>query len=450
MKIIDNNFFDIIDSFSKPFKLENIYKKLNIEKNNKLKKDIETFFEMSTQFVLDEDLIYPKNSFLKNINLQIIPTEFEINNDIFIIGHRIIPFQAPGFNVDNVNLYYNNNKLQIIEKKIDSKEINIYFSLLDLQNIPIKNFHDVYFNDVKNAEINLFDMKNFYKENNFIYGDSINIKYKNYKKCEFIIEYYSKDKYQENLFFANKINENFINSLKKVLKLKIPYPNVEKQLLYSFYFIKDQDFTVPVTSLGPLLNENKEILIGIINNGIKVLFLKGQNLDDFQSYPNLNEVEESLDELELDTNSIDSILNYYGNTNSETIIRALIFNQLVFEKYNYQKIIDYLFNECPTPYLPSKIESIFHTHIDNIHKEISVLFKKNPPILPISIIRKNILEILLKITLFLRTLDKKNTSLNNIPKEDFWLSINLDAILSIIQMPPGIPVVQILKICFTI
>ena len=153
MKIIDNNFFDIIDSFSKPFKLENIYKKLNIEKNNKLKKDIETFFEMSTQFVLDEDLIYPKNSFLKNINLQIIPTEFEINNDIFIIGHRIIPFQAPGFNVDNVNLYYNNNKLQIIEKKIDSKEINIYFSLLDLQNIPIKNFHDVYFNDVKNAEI---------------------------------------------------------------------------------------------------------------------------------------------------------------------------------------------------------------------------------------------------------------------------------------------------------
>ena len=126
-------------------------------------------------------------------------------------------------------------------------------------------------------------LKDFYKQNNFKYGDSIIIKYRNYKKCEFNIEYYSIDKHQENFFFANKINENFIHSLKNVLKLKLPYPNIEKQLLYSFYYIKDQDFTTPVTSLGPLLNENREILIGIVNSGIKVLFLKGQNLNNFQS-----------------------------------------------------------------------------------------------------------------------------------------------------------------------
>jgi hypothetical protein len=263
-------------------------------------------------------------------------------------------------------------------------------------------------------------MNNFYKENNFIYGDSIIIKYRDYKKFKFNIEYYSKNKQQENFFFANKINEAFIRSLKKTLKLKIIYPSIEKQLLYSYYYIKDQDFKVPVTSLGPLLSKNEDILIGAINNGIKVLFLKGQNLNDFQNYPDLNEIEESIDELELDTNSIDSILSYYGNTNSETIIRALIFNQLVFEKYDYQKIIDYLFKEYSQPYLPEKIEQILHKHIDCIHKEILISFKKNPPILPINIIRKNILEILLKITLFIRKLDKKNTLINDIPKEDFY------------------------------
>ena len=148
-------------------------------------------------------------------------------------------------------------------------------------------------------------MTNFYKENKFMHGDCIIIKYRNYKKNGFNIEYYSKDKDQENLFFSNKINEIFITSLKNVLKLKIPYQNIEKQLLYSYYFIKDQDFTVPVKSLGPLLNENREILIGSINNGVKVLFLKGQNLNYFQNYPDLNEIEENLDELELDIDSTD-------------------------------------------------------------------------------------------------------------------------------------------------
>ena len=430
MKKIDDNFFDIINSFSEPFRLEDIYKKISLKKNDKLIKNIETFFQMTDQFVIEKDLIFPKNSFLKKINLQIIPTDFEIENRILILGHRIIPLQSPGFNVDDVNLYFNNKKIKIIEKKIESKEINIYFSLLNFQKNPIKNFHDVYFNNAKYAEINLFDMNNFYKENNFISGDSIIIKYKNFKKCEFNIEYYSKNKQQENFFFTNKINETFIMSLKKTLKLNLSYPSIEKQLLYSFYFIKDHDFTVPVTSLGPLLSKNEDILIGSINNGIKVLFLKGQNLNDFQNYPDLNEIEESIDELELDINSVDSILNYYGNTNSETIIRALIFNQLVFDKYDYHKIIDYLFKEYSKPHLPEKIENILHKHIDNIHKEILISFKKNPPILPINIIRKNILEILLKITLFIRKLDKDKTLINNIPKEDFY---NLSEICSSLE-----------------
>lgn len=424
--ILNEKFFDLIDSYQKPFTLEEIYKAVNI-KNIKFKKNLDSFFEMTDQFVIDDNIIYPKTTFLKNIQLHITPTEFEINNKILILGHRIIPFQSPGFNIDDVDLFFNNKKIKKSEKLFESNEIDIYFSLLSMHTIPIKNFHDFYFKNAKNAEIDIFDMEKFYDENNFKYDDGIIIKYKNFHNCEFNIEYYSKVKKQENFFYANKINYEFINSLKKVLELKLPYPNVEKQLLYSFYFIKDNDFRVPVSSLGPLLNENKDILIGIYNNGTKVLFLKGQNINDFQSYPDLDEIEEELDELELDTGSIDGILKYFGNTNTETIVRALIYNQLVFEKYDYQKIMEYLFKELKEPYLPSEIENIFKKHIKKIHDEIFESFNKTPPLLPISISRKKILEILLKITLFLRELDGENTQIENIPKEDFF---NLSEICS--------------------
>ncbi len=435
---INEKFFDLIDSYKKPFTKEELYKTANIKSNN-FKKDLDSFFEMTDQFVIDNDIIYPKITFLKKINLNIIPTEFEINNNILILGHRIIPLQASGFNIDDVELFFNIKKINKIEKKIESEEIDIYFSLLSMHNMPIKNFHDFYFKNAKKAEIYIFDMKEFYNKNNFKQGDGIIIKYKDYYKCEFNIEYYSKDKHQENFFYENKINDEFIISLKKVLELKLPYPNIEKQLLYSFYFIKDQDFSVPVTSLGPLLNENRDILIGMYNNGIKVLFLKGQNINDFQSYPDLEEIEEELDDLELDTDSIDGILKYFGNTNSETIIRALIYNQLAFEKYDYQEIMEYLFKGLPKPYLPEDIENIFKKHIKKVHNEILNSFDKNPPLLPISLSRKKILEILLKITLFLRELDNKNTQLENIPKEDFYnlseICSNLEDMLYFMEDP---------------
>ena len=68
-----------------------------------------------------------------------------------------------------------------------------------------------------------------------------------------------------------------------------------------------------------------------------------------------------------------------------------------------------------------------HKHVDNIYEEILGSFKQKPPILPVSIIRKNVLNILLRITLFLRKLDNKNIPLDNIPKEDFF---NLSEICS--------------------
>jgi len=420
MKINNKKIFDTINSFTKPFKINDIFNKIDLTNNEKIQKDIEMFFETTDQFVLDNDIIYPKASFLKNINLQIIPTEFEIKNEILILGHRIIPFQTTGFNIDDVKFFYEDKKIKIIEKQIDSNEMTLYFSLLDIQSMPIKNFHDIYFNNVDIGEINVFDMKSFYKKNNFTIGDSILIKNRDYKKCEFNIEYYSKNKMQENFFFANKINKEFIDSLKKVLTLKLKNTTIEKQLLYSFYYIKDLDFSVPVTSLGPLLNENKEIIIGVLNNGNKILFLKGQNINDFQNYPDFNELEESINDLELDIDSIDGILSYYGNTNSETIVRALIFTQLAFENYDYQKIIDYLFQGHSKPYLPVDIENILNKHIENIYKEILIFSKKNPPILPVNITRKNILDVLLKISLFLRELDKKNIQTIEILKQDFF------------------------------
>lgn len=420
--------YDYLINIDKPFTLSDIYKKIEVTETKSLSRKIISTIIDGSNFVAEDDVFYPKIYFLKDIPFRILPTEFEIQNNILILGHRIIPFQPVFETVDSVSLINNGKMIQKREEKFKIKQISIYFSLLDIERLPIKNLKSI-LEPNADLKIDVFDLKKFYKENNFKAGDTIIARSNNFKEGLFNIEYDSSENFKDNIFNVKFMDNLFLNELKKILKLKLSFPNIEKQLLYTYYYLRDNDITIPGSAFGLFLNQNKEIIFSEVLNGIKILHMADQDVNEMNIYPDFEDYKKEIDEEDYDLNTIDGILGYLYNSNREIVVRALIFDQITHKEYNYNKIINYLFYDLESPYMPEKLKNKFKKLVDSLYNEIKNKIQKYPPSLPVITARKKILNILLEIAKFLRSFDKHEINFEDLPKNDMY---------NIMQMSKGL------------
>ena len=113
MKCNEDILLEYINTLNKPFTIDDVFKKTGIAPKRALQDSIYNIIDYSGQFVLDNEFIYPKAHFLKDIPIRILPTEFELEHNILIPGHRILPFDPPRNKIDPIVIKYKGKKQDV-------------------------------------------------------------------------------------------------------------------------------------------------------------------------------------------------------------------------------------------------------------------------------------------------------------------------------------------------
>jgi hypothetical protein len=374
------------------------------------------------EFVEEENRFYPKISFLKDIPIRVLPTDLEIKTGILIPGHRLLPFYPMGGPVDDISLVYRGKPIKTKIIALKMSELHIYFNLMDLHKIPIINVEDIL---EKNAdlEIKVFNLEKFYKIHDFMVEDTIILKSVDFIEGVFSLEYDSHENYQSHIFEIQRLDKLFMDTLKKVLEKGIFFPNVEKQLLYTYFYLKKNHrgkwlWPQPGTALGPLISKNKKITFTSLSNGRTIFHFVHQSPDEFVDYPDFEDLLAAKDE-EPDLTTITGALQSLNNPYNITIVRALIFEQITNRKnFNYPEIEKYLFDGCEKPYIPQEFQKVLKTLLKEEYNKIKDGFDLKYAYLPITTAREKILEQSLVISGFLQSLDEEMVEPDELPKKE--------------------------------
>jgi hypothetical protein len=416
----ENILFEFLGDAVQPFSMQDLFSATGLPHSDSFEKEIRQLILTFDEFVEEKNLFYPKESFLSDIPVRILPTEYEIKKGIFIPGHRLLPFYPAGMPVDEASFTCNNTPLKTKTVSMKMPELFIYFNLMDLQKIPILNFEDL-LEEGADLKIKAYRIKEFYDAHKFRFGDSLIARTEDFSDGQFSLEYESLLFYKDHIFEIEKSDRAFLKTLKKVLKKDLFYPNVEKQLLYTYFYLKQNkqfNWAVPLTALGSLLQKDKDITFSPLPNGRTIFHFVSQSPDDLAVYPDFEDLLESGDD-EFDLETIDGILSFLNNNNGITIVRALLFDMVTENRrFNYPEIENYLFDGLQKPYMPKEFRKRFRALVQEEYRKIKQKFDLKYAYLPITTARQKILEQSLVISQFLRSLDEQMVGLDELPKNE--------------------------------
>jgi hypothetical protein len=433
-----NIIFDYLQDVTSPFTLNDLFTHTRITRTSKIEEEIQKLILSVDEFVADDSSFYPKISFLRDIPIRIMPTEFEIKKGILIPGHRLLPFYPGHLALDEISFSFANNKTPIKSKTIDMKmaDLHVYFNLMDLQRIPIINIEDL-LEDGADLKIQVFNLRPFYKTYDFKFGDTFIARSADFSEGVFTLDYDSYENYEAHIFRIEKLDKQFMSTLKKVIKQDLFFPNVEKQLLYTYFYLKrnkNYQWDVPCTPVGPLLGKTRDVTFSPLPNGRTIFHFVDQSVDDLAVYPDFEDLLEGEDE-EFDLDTIEGILRFLNNTNGLTIVRALVFDMVTEGKrFNYTDIENYLFDGLEKPYMPKEFRKRFKPLVQEEYNKVKRQFDLKYAFLPITTARKQILEEALEISRFLRSLDEAMVALDELPKNEMMHLMELDRAFNEILM----------------
>lgn len=424
---------DFLIEIDRPFSLDDVFNQTNIEKTGKTESEINRLLTTSDEFVIEDGRILPRAAVLKDISLRIQPTELELKKGILVPGHRLLPFHPLGVPMDEITFQDDGKTVRTRKIKLKLPELHIFYSLMDMQKVPILNIEDL-LEDNADLKIKVFSMNPFYKKHGFELGDTLIVKSLDFSEGIFSIQYDPYDNYQTRIFQIQKQDRSFLKTLKKVIKQDLQFPNTEKQLLYTYYYLgknkhkgESWPWDLPGSPLGPMVVQDKEITFSPLPNGRTVFHFVNQDPDDMAVYPDFDDLLAGDDE-EFDLHTIDGILKFLNNNNGIIAVRALLFQQITNrERFNYSKVEEYLFDGLDKPYMPVEFRKLFKSLVTGEYKKIKNDFDLKYAYLPFTSARQKMLELALEISRFLRYLDSQMVALDQLPKNEMIQLMELDS-----------------------
>ena len=232
----------------------------------------------SDKHVLDieRDKIYPGYYFLKQFKTMIQPSPMEIERGILFPGNCLIPYFNVNFNVNGLNLQDHSQEMEIREMTFKWKEVEGFFSLVNAENMPMEN-PPVSMEPDQEITVFAVDLKKFYQRTHFKTGDSIVVEPEDLYNHSFSLKFVSAEKMKKKSEKIQQSNHLFLEHLRKVLKMNIPFLSISHQILYALYGIFIMDFRtwdVPGAAFDKFICNADEITISTLENGRKLLRLK--------------------------------------------------------------------------------------------------------------------------------------------------------------------------------
>jgi hypothetical protein len=270
-----------LDMAVRPFRLEDCLEKLNLKDTEENEEEVFELIETSGDVLLDMDdeLFYPKVYFLKDFAIRIMPSDYEIQKGILIPGHRLMPFLPAGILSDEVTLLYNNKAVNDKDIILTESQLYPYCDLLDSDEVPIIDAGTILDGENQFSLI-VFDLSRFYRENHFAQGDSIILTMEDFLECVFHIHYDPIANITAHKKEIKAWDKLFIESLKRVFRANIENSYLEKQLMYTYFymsrFLTQEQKEIPGTEVGVLLKQSKEIRFSDIEDTGKILHYADQ------------------------------------------------------------------------------------------------------------------------------------------------------------------------------
>jgi hypothetical protein len=260
--------------------LETFFHQTEIDDNAENRKKFLDMIFSSDKFVLDKekDKIYSKYYLLGRFKTRIQPTPMEIDKGILIPGHHLIPFFDGNYNIKHFELLYHYKPMEMKEVTFKWKEVESFFSLLNVQAIPSQNPGDI-MNPDRELSFDVWDLKEFYQRTHFKPGDSILLHPEDVLKCSFSIKYVSAAKMKKQQEKIQQADRALLENLGKILKIDIPFVSISHQLFYVFYEIfkvGPNAWEVPGSAFSELINKTGDIVVSSTAGGIK-LFQKSDD-----------------------------------------------------------------------------------------------------------------------------------------------------------------------------
>ncbi len=265
---------DYLDTVDEPFRLCDCLEELKLEKTKENEETVQELLVLSGEVVQEKNIFYPKASLLKDFAIRIQPTDFEIQNGVLIPGHRLLPFLPEGVLSDEVDLLHNNEPLEDIDIFLSEAELDTYFGLLDVDDIPILGGGPDAGGEKKFVLL-VFDLASFYKENRFVVGDSIILNVEDFSEHIFSIRCEPIAGMKTHAREIKAWDDLFMNSLKNVLRNHTEADYLYKQLLYTYFYMgrstTREQRKIPGTEVALLLRQTKEIRCSEIEDIGKIL-----------------------------------------------------------------------------------------------------------------------------------------------------------------------------------
>lgn len=272
--VLEEMIADFLENMEKPFTLADCLKELDIRKTGKNEKEIFELIASSGEVVVDKDLFYPRVSFLPDFAIRVTPTEFEVENELLIPGHRLIPFLPYDILSDEAEFVYDHSPLDQKDIHLTVEELGQYFGLLDMEEIPVI---DAGFQLDGSHRVSLlaFDMEHFYKKHHFEPGDSIILEVEDFSRGVFSIHYDPISGIKEHEEQIKTWDNFFIACLKRVLQESAEKNYLAKQLMYTYFYMSQamtaEQKKIPGTEVGLLLRQIKDVICSELEDSGKIL-----------------------------------------------------------------------------------------------------------------------------------------------------------------------------------
>lgn len=186
------------------------------------------------------------HSFFHKREFAVTPTDFELKENIFIHGSRLMPFINPFVIQDNINISYKKKYVQKIKKDFPFSLIEQYYFLNGEDFISSMLFENCKENierfclpldeyDYSAEEffyITVFDFQKIYSELNIKKGDKLILRIEDWNKGIFSVKKRAK---KEKESVREKWFYEFENGLKEALKILPIYNPVENAVAFTFF-----------------------------------------------------------------------------------------------------------------------------------------------------------------------------------------------------------------------
>ncbi|MCF6177254.1 MAG: hypothetical protein L3J71_15970 [Victivallaceae bacterium] len=346
--------------YTKPFSIEDIVDALwgddSLEKMLLAANVLDDWLEDSLEFINiyddteDDDYWHHLPSYFEGNEFLVKPTEEELEAGILYPGHRFMPFISSDIHASEAMLFDEERQLTTVEMTKPLNELMLYHSIFGEHGMLEYFFEDnednitaIQIGQIPEFTVKVMNMKDFYAQHNFAYGDAILIKVESYNEGRLSLRYHAAA--DENAAYKGNVLKwcaFFGQGIAKTIEDNGVDMSMHDQLAATLLLNADFLLKTPVLHIGGFLALSKEYSLKSLN-GQAIIW-------DVDSEPELDEdFGMDFEELEAmmdndmsdppDVDSLEGILRYMGFDFSEEEVEAYIRDELFHGGDSYKNVM---------------------------------------------------------------------------------------------------------------